>query len=64
MYVIRKRIRLNSEQSLFLFVGYSDESKKGGALVPTGRTLAQVDHEYVAPDGFLYITYTGESTFG
>ena len=64
MYVIRKRINLTSDKSLFLFVGYSDESKKCGALVPTARTLGQVDGEFTDPDGFLYITYTGESTFG
>ena len=64
MYVIRKRIKLRSEQSLFLFVGYSSESNKCGALVPTAKTMAEVDAEYSDPDGFLYVTYTGESTFG
>ena len=66
MYIIRKRIKLNSETSLYLFVGDSIDksSRKSGALVPTSQTISQVDAEYRDPDGFVYITYAGESTFG
>ena len=57
MYVIRKRIKLSPEKSIFLFV---DDTN----LVPTASLLSQVYDEHQDPDGFLYITYNGESTFG
>jgi GABA(A) receptor-associated protein len=56
IYVIRKRIKLSSEKSLFVFVN--------NQLVPTAALIAQVYERYVDDDGFLYVTYTGESTFG
>lgn len=66
MYVLRRRIELSSEKSMFLFVGDSiDKSKRNsGALVPTSRTIGQIDHQYRDTDGFVYIMYAGESTFG
>jgi len=57
MFVIRKRIKLAPEKSIFLFV--SDTN-----LVPTASLLSQVYQEHKDDDGFLYITYNGESTFG
>ena len=56
-YVIRKRIKLAPEQAIFLFVG-------GGTLPPTGATLQQVYDTNHDEDGFLYMTYSGENTFG
>ena len=56
-YVIRKRITLSSDQSLFLFVGNTLPTT--GALM---RELAQRHRD--EEDGFLYIKYCGESTFG
>lgn len=66
MYVLRRRIQLPSETSMFLFVGDSiDKGKRNsGALVPTSKTIAQIDEEFRNPDGFVYILYAGESTFG
>jgi len=66
MYVIRKRIKLKAEQSLFLFVGDSQDPKnrRSGSLVPTSKTISVIDEEFRDPDGFVYITYAGESTFG
>lgn len=57
MYVIRKRIKLSADKSIFLFVNDTN-------LVPTAALLSQVYHEHKDDDGFLYITYNGESTFG
>ena len=56
-YVIRKRIKLNPEKSLFFFL----ES----GTIPAGSTvLSQIDMENRNKDGFLYMRYTGENTFG
>jgi GABA(A) receptor-associated protein len=56
VYTIRKRINLESHKALFLFV---DE-----ALPPTGALLKTIYGEHKDMDGFLYITYSGENTFG
>lgn len=56
MYVIRKRIKLDSEKSIYIF---SD-----GRIPPTSKLLSEIYETSKDSDGFLYITYTGESTFG
>ncbi|KAF9321437.1 ubiquitin-like protein atg8 [Podila horticola] len=56
MYVIRKRIELSSEKAIFIFV---DE-----VLPPVAALISSLYEEYRDDDGFLYFTYSGESTFG
>ena len=56
MYVIRKRIKLKPENALYLFVN-------GKILNGTGL-LAQIYEKKKDNDGFLYIKYTLENTFG
>ena len=56
-YVVRRQIKLESEQALFLLCG--------NRLLPSGNTVSQLYDRYKdAEDGFLYITYTLENTFG
>lgn len=55
-YVIRKRIKVNPEKAIFLFVGNS--------LPASGDLMAAVYEEKKSPDGFLYVTYSSENTFG
>jgi GABA(A) receptor-associated protein len=56
LFTIRKRIKLRPEQSLFLFVKNS--------IPRSDILLSQLYKEYKDEDGFLYITYSGENTFG
>ena len=57
MYVIRKRLNLSSEKSIYLFIN--------NKIMPTTSALLGVIYEkYKDEDGFLYISYGGESTFG
>ena len=56
VYVIRKRIKLKPEQSIFLFVG--------DTLPPTSALVSQIYQSQRDEDGFLYVTYSSESTFG
>ena len=56
MYVIRKRMKLSPEKAIYLFVN--------GKMCPTSALLSQIYHENKDEDGFLYIKYDGESTFG
>jgi len=57
VYVIRKRIKLAPEQAIFLFVST-------GTLPPSVAALQAVYDMYKDEDGFLYMTYSGENTFG
>ncbi len=73
MYVIRKRLKLPSEQGIYLFVN--------GVIPPSSAMLNAVYEEHkdqgmysekysisissvFLTDGFLYMTYSGENTFG
>lgn len=55
---VRKSLpNLQSHQAIFLFVG-------SGVLPPTSALVSQIDERFRDEDGFLYITYSGESVFG
>lgn len=56
VYVIRKRIELPPEKAIFLFVN--------NMLPPTASLMGAIYEEHKDEDGFLYITYSGENTFG
>ncbi|KAJ2016142.1 ubiquitin-like protein atg8 [Coemansia sp. RSA 376] len=56
VYVIRKRIKLSPEKAIFIFVNE--------ILPPTAALMSGVYEEHRDADGFLYITYSGENTFG
>jgi len=57
MYIIRKRMKLSSEKSIYLFVGKS-------VLAPSSKNIDSIYEKYKDKDGFLYIGYDSESTFG
>ncbi|KAJ3035538.1 ubiquitin-like protein atg8 [Rhizophlyctis rosea] len=56
VYVIRKRIKLSPEKAIFIFVN--------NVLPPSSSLLSQVYQEHKDEDGFLYIIYSSENTFG
>lgn len=53
---IRKHIKLEPSQAIFLFINNN--------LLPTSLPLRSIDCRYRDLDGFVYLTYTGENTFG
>jgi len=56
MWIIRKRIEMQPEKALFLFIN---------KLIPSAaNTMGHMYEEYKDEDGFLYIRYSGENTFG
>jgi len=57
LYVIRKRIKIRPEQSIYLFVGDS-------VMVAGAQQMGSVYEEHKDLDGFLYTCYSGENTFG
>ncbi|XP_031126381.1 autophagy-related protein 8f-like [Ipomoea triloba] len=56
VFVIRKRIQLSSEKAIFIFVD--------NVLPTTGALMSAIYEEKKDEDGFLYVTYSGENTFG
>jgi GABA(A) receptor-associated protein len=56
MYVIRKRLYMPPEKSLFLFV------KK--TIPSTTNLIKEVYDKYKDDDGYLYISYAQENVFG
>ena len=56
LYVIRKRMSLPSEKALFVFVNNS--------IPPTTQMVGDIYNRYKDIDGFLYLYYSYENTFG
>lgn len=56
VYVIRNRIKLAPEQAMFVFFN--------NIVPPTSALMSQMYNEHKNEDGFLYLTYSGENTFG
>ena len=56
-YIIRKRIQLAPEHAIFLFVGKNN-------IPATSKLISEVYNSYKDEDGFLYMIYSGENTFG
>jgi len=56
IFVIRKRIQLSSENALYVYAN--------GTLPATNDLMGTVYEQHKKEDGFLYMTFNGESTFG
>jgi GABA(A) receptor-associated protein len=72
MIIIRKNIQLKPEQSITLFIHTIDNNI---ILAPTSETLGSIYHKNILSfknddkykneiDGYLYLIYSGENTFG
>jgi GABA(A) receptor-associated protein len=57
MFIIKRRLKMNSEQSLYLLA-------KDTFLINSSSLLCSVFDQHKDKDGFLYITYSVENTFG
>lgn len=56
MWVIRKRIRVGADKAMFLLVDKN--------LPQSSVTMGELYSNWGDEDGFLYVTYSAESTFG
>ena len=56
IFIIRKRIKLTPEKAIFIFIN--------NTLPKATDTLGKLYKEQKNQDGFLYVTYNGENTFG
>lgn len=57
LYIIRKKINLEPEKSIFIFFG-------NNSLVPNSELIYKVYNDFKDEDGFLYCYYAGENTYG
>lgn len=57
LHVIRKRVEINPTEAIFLFT-------ESNICPPSTMQLGMVYAEHADQDGFLYMTYNSESTFG
>lgn len=56
MYIIRKRIKLQDDKAIFLSINQYIPS--------TSVTVGEVFKDHCDEDGFLYVSFRGENTFG
>ncbi|EGC36392.1 hypothetical protein DICPUDRAFT_77947 [Dictyostelium purpureum] len=58
IYELRKNTasKVNAEKAIYLFIN--------NTIPPTAALMSQIYERYKDEDGFLYITYSGENTFG
>jgi GABA(A) receptor-associated protein len=56
IYVIRQRLQLHPEKAIFLLIN--------GIIPTTSQHMNAIYNLYKDDDGFLYISYTFENTFG
>nr|CCC91678.1 putative microtubule-associated protein 1A/1B, light chain 3 [Trypanosoma congolense IL3000] len=54
--VLRKRVQLEAESALFVYIN--------DTVLPSSAQMADIYTKYKDEDGFLYIKYSGEATFG
>lgn len=56
LYVIRSRLKLKAEFSMFLFIN--------NTLVPLYERMVDIYEKYQEMDGIIYMTYRSEEVFG
>ena len=56
IYVIRKRMHLSSEETIFIFID--------GKIFSNNTIISSIYDKYKDIDGFLYISYANENIFG
>jgi len=56
MFVVRKRIAIKAEEAIYLFVA--------GSIPSSSSTMISLYEQFKDEDGYLYILYSMENTFG
>lgn len=64
-YVIRQRVKLNSDQALFTYVVHEKTPGKPKTILPAvTRTMGEIYKEHADEDGFLYMIYANDEVYG
>ena len=56
VYILRKNIKLTSDKAIFVFID--------NKIPSVSESMDTLYNENAAEDGFMYVIYSGESTFG
>ena len=56
VYILRKNIKLTSDKAIFVFID--------NKIPPVSESMDTLYNENANDDGFMYVIYSGESTFG
>lgn len=56
LYIIRKRIKIEPEKAIYIFIN--------NKIAAGSQIMMDIYENNKDKDGFLYVYYTGESTFG
>jgi GABA(A) receptor-associated protein len=56
VFDVRQYVSIGPTQALYLFIN--------DTIVPNQKNFAEIYHQYHDEDGFVYIKYSGENTFG
>ena len=56
IYVIRKRLKITSEQAIFVFIN--------NKIITSTKLIKDIYNEEKDDDNFLYLNYASENTFG
>ena len=56
IYIIRKKIKIDSNKAIFIFID--------NMIVPMNQSIGENYNSLKNEDGFLYVTYSFENTFG
>ena len=56
IFVIKNKIKLSPEKAIFLFIA--------GTIPASSTIISQIYESKKDKDGFLYVEYSGENTFG
>lgn len=55
-HIIRRRLKIDSSQAIFIFTG--------NTVVPNTMLFSEIQKNHEDEDGFVYLVYTSENTFG
>lgn len=55
-YIIRKNLKLDKSEALFVTIN--------NRLIPTNNPISEIYKNHKNDDGFLYVVYSSENTFG
>ena len=57
IFIVRKRLKISPTKAIFVMT-------ESGVMVPTATLMSTVDEQHANVDGFCYLIYSSENTFG
>ncbi len=62
IYEIRKHVAVSREQAMFIYVGV--DAVTGAVMPNTASLVSELYARHASSDGFLYVHFASENTFG